>query len=202
MQCYYNKLLLTNQRNAELTVLVSTMAWECGLEEFTFFDSWLSKEDADSFLKRFLSDIPWAPKKWNLVYTLPQLAFYYDEKARRGRPIAVLEELVGRIEREFRTRASVVWCNLFESGKHYIDWHQDQYGEHLFVPSFGATRSVVFRHKKTKEVKEYACKHGDLYYFCPEWDNTHEHCIPMDESVQNRRVSFAIFTQPPNSVDS
>ena len=169
------------------------------LNEFTFFDNWLDKSESDRCLERSLAEIPWAPKKWNLLYTLPQLAFYYNEKERKSRPIPVLEELVGKIDTQFQTTSSVVWCNLFRDGNHYIDWHQDQYGEHLFVLSFGATRSVIFRHKKTKAVKEYSCMHGDLYYFCPEWDKTHEHCIPKDESVKDQRVSFAIFTQPPFS---
>ena len=169
------------------------------LDEFTFFDGWLDKTESDHYLERCLAEVPWAPKKWNLIYTLPQLAFYYNEKERRSKPIPVLEELIGKVEAQFQTTASVTWCNLFRDGNHYIDWHQDQYGEDIFVLSFGATRSVVFRHKKTKAVKEYLCKHGDLYYFCPEWDKTYEHCIPKDESIKDQRVSFAIFTKPPFS---
>lgn len=169
------------------------------LDEFNFLDGWIPKSEADEYLQRCLTEIPWAPKRWNVFYTLPQLAFYYDDKEREKRPIVVLEELISRIEEQFQTRASVVWCNLFRDGSHYIDWHQDQYGEHLFVLSFGASRPVLFRHKKTKQVQAYTCKHGDLYYFCPQWDKVHEHCIPKDQSITEQRVSFAIFTQPPFS---
>lgn len=171
------------------------------LEEFSFFTSWLPQGKSDEYMSRCLSEIPWAPKKWNLIYTLPQLAHYYDMSNRKKKPIAVLEEIIRLIERQYHTTVSVVWCNLFQGGNHYIDWHQDQYGEHLFVLSFGATRSVVFRHKKTKESKEHSCKHGDLYYFAPSWDKTHEHCIPKDETVKDQRISFAIFCQPPFSED-
>ncbi len=167
------------------------------LEEFTFLDGWIARPEADTYLQRCLTEIPWAPKKWNVFYTLPQLAFYYDITEREKRPLAVLEELVSKVEEQFQTQASVVWCNLFRNGSHYMDWHQDQYGEHLFVLSFGGTRLVQFRHKKTKQVQEYSCKHGDLYYFSPQWDKVYEHRIPKDESIKEQRISFAIFTQPP-----
>lgn len=170
-----------------------------GLKEFTFFTSWISPEESDQYMSRCLSEIPWAPKKWNFIYTLPQLAYYYDTSARKKKPVSVLEDIIALIETRFKTTVSVVWCNQFRDGNHYIDWHQDQYGEHLFVLSFGATRPVIFRHKKTKEIKEYTCKHGDLYYFAPSWDRAHEHSIPKDESIKDQRLSFAIFCQPPLS---
>lgn len=169
------------------------------LGEFTFFKGWLGPTESDHYMQRCLSEIPWAPKKWNMIYTLPQLAYYYDYKSRQENPIPVLEEIIETIESHYKTTASVVWCNLFQDGNHYIDWHQDQYGEHLFVLSFGATRPVKFRHKKTKELKEYSCSHGDLYYFAPSWDKAHEHCIPKDESIKAQRLSFAVFCQPPMS---
>lgn len=169
------------------------------LDEFSFFTSWLPSDTSDQYMARCLSEIPWAPKKWNLIYTLPQLAYYYKDSDRKKKPIPILEEIISLIETQYRTTVSVVWCNLFQDGNHYIDWHQDQYGEHLFVLSFGATRSVIFRHKKTKDMKEYACKHGDLYYFAPTWDKAHEHCIPKDETIKEQRISFAIFCQPPFS---
>ena len=169
------------------------------LNDFEFYDGWISKTESDQLYERCLAEIPWAPKKWNVVYTLPQLAYYYDEKQRKKNPSAIIESLIERVEEEFQTTCSVVWCNLFEDGQHYIDWHQDQYGEHLFVLSFGATRLVQFKHKKSGEMKDYYCKHGDLYYFCPQWDKTHKHRVVKDDSVKERRVSFAIFTQPPFS---
>ena len=169
------------------------------LDDFVFFDGWISQSEADQLFQRCIAEIPWAPKKWNILYTLPQLAFYYDDKERMKKPNSLLEQIIDRIEEQFQTTCSVVWCNLFQDGRHYIDWHQDQYGEHLFVLSFGVTRIVKFRHKKSKEIKEYPCKHGDLYYFCPEWDQTYEHCVPKDESIKEQRISFAIFTKPPYS---
>ncbi len=169
------------------------------LNAFLFFDSWITKPESDILFQRCKTEIPWAPKKWNVIYTLPQLAYHYDMSARKKAQKPIIEELIGRVEREFKTTCSVVWCNLFEDGKHRIDWHQDQYGEHLFVMSFGSPRIVRFRHKKTKEVKDYVCKHGDLYYFSPSWDKEHEHCVPEDKSINEPRISFAIFTQPPYS---
>ena len=175
------------------------MASSGPVEKFDFYREWIAKPEADQLYERCLAEIPWAPKKWNTFYTLPQLAYYYDEKQRKNHRSPIIESLIEKIEGQFQTSSSVVWCNLFESGQHYIDWHQDQYGEHLYVLSFGATRLVQFQHKKSGEMKDYYCKHGDLYYFSPQWDKTHRHRVVKDDSVTERRVSFAVFTQPPFS---
>ena len=169
------------------------------MNDFTFYESWVPKHDADYFMGRCLSEIPWAEKKWNIFYTLPQLAYYYDEKERGKNPNPVVEDLIGLVETAFNTTASVVWCNLFNDGNHHMDWHQDQYGEHCFVLSFGATRALDWRVLNTNAVTTYYCKHGDLYYFNPTWDKEHEHRIPMDASSHEKRLSFVIFTQPPFS---
>lgn len=79
--------------------------------------------------------------RWNTTI-LPQLALYYDESRRKEAPVAVLEELVAKIEAAFGSTCEAVWCNLFEQGNHNIAWHQDQYGENptlLCIPS----RSII-----------------------------------------------------------
>lgn len=169
------------------------------MEDFTFYESWMPKHDADYFMGRCLSEIPWGKKKWSLFYTLPQLAYYYDEKERKERRNPVIEDIINIVETAFNTSALVVWCNLFNDGNHHIDWHQDQYGYCCFVLSLGSTRALDWRLLKTKEIKTYYCKHGDLYYFNPQWDKIHEHRIPSDSNVKEKRLSFVIFTQPPFS---
>eukprot|EP00670_Eutreptiella_braarudii_P022046 CAMPEP_0174362374 /NCGR_PEP_ID=MMETSP0811_2-20130205/64063_1 /TAXON_ID=73025 ORGANISM="Eutreptiella gymnastica-like, Strain CCMP1594" /NCGR_SAMPLE_ID=MMETSP0811_2 /ASSEMBLY_ACC=CAM_ASM_000667 /LENGTH=170 /DNA_ID=CAMNT_0015499991 /DNA_START=21 /DNA_END=530 /DNA_ORIENTATION=+ len=149
--------------------------------QFKFYDGWIPGPSADSYYQRCTNEIPWRQEYWNMVIKLPQLAYYYDPKERKKRPNPVLEELIGYVEQEFNTTVTFVWCNLFKDGKHHIDWHQDKYGEHLCVLSFGSSRKVVFRPLGTKQGHEHLCKHGDLYTFNPAYDAAHEHCVPTDE---------------------
>eukprot|EP00755_Sulcionema_specki_P014891 Sspe_Gene.57912::Locus_31772_Transcript_1_1_Confidence_1.000_Length_848::g.57912::m.57912 len=91
-----------------------------------------------------------------------------------------------------------MWCNLFENGEHHIDWHNDNYGVHLVVVSFGATRRLLFRTKKTKElVSDTPVTHGMLYYMSPNYDKAHEHSVPAMPEVTEPRISIAVFCSRP-----
>mmetsp|Transcript_1183 Transcript_1183/g.2519 ORF Transcript_1183/g.2519 Transcript_1183/m.2519 type:complete len:181 (+) Transcript_1183:60-602(+) len=167
--------------------------------DFEFYSGWVPTHEADSMFARCLSDVPWATKKWSLFYTLPQLAYYYGDDERKKTPIPVLEEIIGVIEQAFDTRASVMWCNLYEDGNHHMEWHQDQYGEQCFVLSLGASRPLDWRVKKSKVVLQTnTLGHGDLYYFNQTWDKEHEHRVPKVDGI-DKRLSFVLFTQPPFS---
>jgi alkylated DNA repair dioxygenase AlkB len=138
------------------------------------------------------AEVPFAPKKWNVIYTLPQLAYSYDVGQKKKIP--VLQEIIDHLEATFPIKISAIWCNKFNDGKHRIDWHQDQYGEHLFVLSFGATRRIDYRdHSSKKPVEGVVARHGDLYYMHPKYDAVHDHCVPADDAVVEPRISLAIF---------
>lgn len=170
------------------------------MRDFEFYDGWVPKPEADRLMDCCIREIPWGKKRWSLFYTLPQLAYYYTTEERRNRPMPICEELISVIERGFNTTCSEMWCNLFQDGNHHIEWHQDQYGEQCFVLSFGASRAIDWRDKKTKQMlPPTMTKHGDLYYFNQQWDKTHEHRVPKDENCKTTRLSFVVFTQPPFS---
>lgn len=168
------------------------------LKEFTFLNSWLAKDSADAFNARLLEEVPFAKKRWNGMWLLPQKAYVYDRATRKKKPIAVLEELLGMLEAEFGCEVLYVWCNKFETESHHITWHQDQYGSHLFVLSFGETGKVLFRDLKSKQVvQDVDPKHGDLYYFAPTYDKVNEHCVPKLTNMSEPRISLAILTTKP-----
>ncbi len=156
-------------------------------------------EVADDYFSRLRNDLEWDDKYWDLVYKLPQKVFYYDVAKRTTEPIAVIEELIHYVEKLHNAKASVVWCNLFRNGEEKIEWHQDQYGEHLTTISFGSSRKFQMRCLKTAEISEIELKHGDVYTWSPETDSKYEHCIPAAPGVEEERISVVVWTQPPGS---
>ncbi|GMH32652.1 hypothetical protein BSKO_00486 [Bryopsis sp. KO-2023] len=158
-------------------------------------------EDADVLFARLRDELKWNAKyRWNLFYKLPQAVFHYKVKQRRTKPIALLEDIIERVERLHNAKASDVWCNLFRDGKDHIEWHQDQYGEHLTTLSLGAPRLFQLRPiSRREDVSEIELNHGDLYTWSPETDKKHEHCVPAAPAMTSPRISVVVWTQPPGS---
>jgi len=156
-------------------------------------------EAADDFFTRLLNELDWKDKYWNHKYKLPQKVFFYDSERRITGPVQVLEELIHFVEEMHDAKCSVVWCNLFRNGDDKIEWHQDQYGEHLTTISLGSERKFQMRALDSGVVSEILLKHGDVYTWSPETDKKFEHCIPAAPGEENERISIVVWTQPPRS---
>ena len=171
------------------------------LKEFTMIRNWIPKDVADTYKERVEAQVPFAKKRWNGLFLLPQKAYVYDSSVRKRKPIPALEDILQKLEQEFGVKILYVWCNKFEKESHHIQWHQDQYGAHLFVLSFGETGKVVFRDLKSKAVvQDIEPEHGDLYYFAPTYDKVNEHCVPKLSNMSEPRMSFAILTTKPKYI--
>lgn len=155
--------------------------------------------DADKYLNRLLNELDWKDKYWQMIYKLPQKVFHYKLSHREKNPIPLLEELIRFVEHLHNAKASEAWCNLFRNGDDRIDWHQDQYKEHLTTLSFGSSRKFQMRQLDTGEISEITLKHGDVYSWSPETDKKYEHCIPAAPGEDGVRVSIVVWTQPPGS---
>lgn len=156
-------------------------------------------ETADEYFSRLRNDLEWKDKYWNLVYKLPQKVFHYSVEKRVSNPVPVIEEIIHFVEQMHNAKSSVAWCNLFRNGDDRIEWHQDQYGEHLTTISFGSSRKFQMRSLSTGEVSEIVLRHGDVYTWSPETDSKYEHCIPASPGEENERISVVVWTQPPGS---
>ena len=173
-----------------------------GMDEFQFFPNYITDSiPAQSYFQRCHDEIPFDTTKWN-GFRLPQLAFLYDLYHDNHNKIPVLDELINKLEREYGCKVVSVWCNLFADGKHHIDWHQDQYGCHTFVLSFGSPRKVVYRKKRgllssEKILAERTTTNGDMYYFSPIWDKKTEHCVPKMKEATSPRISLVFFVSRP-----
>eukprot|EP01065_Artemidia_motanka_P035060 TRINITY_DN429_c0_g1_i2.p1 TRINITY_DN429_c0_g1~~TRINITY_DN429_c0_g1_i2.p1 ORF type:complete len:213 (+),score=82.03 TRINITY_DN429_c0_g1_i2:52-639(+) len=171
-----------------------------GMEEFEFRPGYISRDESSLLMDRCLEEVPFGKMRWNM-FTLPQKAYLYAED-RKKKPIAVLEQLIAKMQADYGCFVEAVWCNLFETGDHYIDWHQDQYGCHTFVLSFGHPRAIAYRKKKSmfgkeEHLFEKTATHGDIYYFSPVWDQKTEHSVPKMAGVRQPRISLVFFTSRP-----
>ena len=173
-----------------------------GMNEFDFFSNYIPETQRNqTYFQRCKDEIPFDTMRWN-GFRLPQLAFLYDLSRDTPNKIPILDELISKLEKDYGCNVVSVWCNLFEDGDHHIDWHQDQYGCHTFVLSFGSPRKVLYRKKRgllssEKILAEHTTTNGDMYYFSPVWDKKTEHCVPkMKESV-GPSISLVFFVSRP-----
>jgi len=178
---------------------------ELGL--FKHLPQWFG-HDSDFLYAQLNSEVPFKDHKWNGLYKLPQEAFHYTiekrgldyeslqplaKKPRKYQPINILEHLVQRIEQRYPVRVEEIFCNRFIESDHNIDWHSDQYGDHLFVASFGAPRTVEYRTLPDKgPAPGVTAQHGDLYYMHPKYDAVHQHRVLCGAGA---RISLAIFAR-------
>ncbi|CAM9350210.1 unnamed protein product [Discosporangium mesarthrocarpum] len=152
----------------------------------------LCKEDADRLQGMLQEQLNWYPKEWFPGYTLPQLVYEYEVEERQLFPIPCLEELIERVESQFNVQTNLVWCNRFRDGGDYIDWHQDQYGQDLYVFSFGVSRSLETYALNNGEVQEFICSHGGLYRWTSSFDKEHEHRLPKS-TEKGERISVLLL---------
>lgn len=165
-----------------------------GVGLFAHLVGWIPPTQATSLTESVEREVKLRTKRWNGIWTLPQLAYHYTVKDRAVRPIESIEQVVQRIEASFPVTVSEVWVNKCVDGRHHIDWHQDQYGEHIFVLSFGATRRIEYRDHQTHEpVRTVFPAHGDLYIVHPQFDQRHDHCVPADPLITDPRISLVAF---------
>mmetsp|Transcript_223 Transcript_223/g.596 ORF Transcript_223/g.596 Transcript_223/m.596 type:complete len:215 (-) Transcript_223:130-774(-) len=176
------------------------------LGPFKHMPQWVGPQEANQLYAQLNHEVPFSDYKWNGVYKLPQEVFHYtldkrgldydlcdiEPKPKAYQPVAILEHLAQRIERQFPVRVEEIFCNRFVTSDHNIDWHQDQYGDHLFVLSFGAPRSVEYRTLQNGPAPGLTARHGDLYYMHPNYDAVHEHRVLCG---QGDRISLAIFAR-------
>jgi len=171
-----------------------------------FFDHYLSADEAREAFNILDTDFPWDLNPTLYGEKLKQHAFEYErynkKKANSERKqfagVECLERLCQQIERDFDGDVEDVFCNRFQDPSHFIGWHKDTYGRHIFVLSLGSSREVQFRHTKTQQIATVEPKAGDLYFFPLHINKTHQHRVSTaEEENAGTRLSFVFFFKPP-----
>mmetsp|Transcript_27169 Transcript_27169/g.45321 ORF Transcript_27169/g.45321 Transcript_27169/m.45321 type:complete len:220 (-) Transcript_27169:1304-1963(-) len=171
---------------------------------FKLWKEWLPPEEASSCFATVNDDdaFPWdiRPKLYGEV--LQQHAYSYMptrknlQSSKEG--LKVLEQLRTRIAEDFQCKVHAVFCNRFVDPDHSIDWHRDKYGVHIFVLSLGNSRSVEYRHDKTKDVTRYEPCAGDLYFMSLQHNKQYNHrVLSAGENRSGTRISFVFMISAP-----
>ena len=165
-----------------------------GLRDFDVIENFFDSSRANQIFEQLQTDVEWAGMRWNGWHLLPQRAFEYKTAQRKAQPNSVLEDLIRCVEEQHAVKVHQLFCNLLRDGNDHIEWHQDSYGAHLFVASFGQTRTVEYRAKQSKElITSHEAQAGSLYYVSPNYDRAHEHRVPKVAANIGPRISIAMF---------
>lgn len=154
----------------------------------------LEKSEADDYFRILDATVPWTKMKWGRS-NLPRDIFRYDDFG--SDKIAILEDLAIFCEAVFQCRVKSMWCNRYSSGADYTPFHQDQYNAHVLTFSFGGDRRFICRNIASQEKTEYLLGHGDVFYFSPSFDDTHEHSIAKTAKKVDARISIVLFCSKP-----
>lgn len=91
-------------------------------------------------------------------------------------------------------RFNSVLCNLYRNGEDSMGWHSDnepELGPWIASLSFGATRKMKIRDKKTKRTSgDLLLEHGSLLLMKPGAQELYEHSIPKSKKVSTPRVNL------------
>ena len=166
------------------------------------FRGFLSSTEADDAMEQLnRDDFPWCevPEIGGEFFHLPSYIHRRPAEEIEGNVgLECLEHLCRRIETEFDSKVSKVYCNRFQDPKHHITWHTDTYGKHILVLTLGAKRTVQFRDKKTRKVESLVPESGDLYLMPLSLNYTHKHRVcPPDFENLGTRLSFVFFFSAP-----
>lgn len=158
----------------------------------------VTSKDADEYLSILDSTVPWTKMKWGRS-NLPRDIFRYDDFG--SGKVEILEDLAIFCEAAFECRVKSAWCNRYNDGADYTPFHQDQYNSHVITFSFGGARRFICKNISTQKKREYLLGHGDVFYFSPEFDNTHQHSIAKTAKAVDSRISIVLFCSKPYNLE-
>jgi alkylated DNA repair dioxygenase AlkB len=105
----------------------------------------------------------------------------------------ICNDIREKIEKEFNTKFNYVLVNYYRDGNNYIGAHsdadKDMIDNYIIVSlSFGATRKMVFKHKKKKfEKKEIYLTHGTIVIMGKDTQKNWTHEIVKNEKMEEDR---------------
>lgn len=165
-------------------------------EASTYFDSLLELIAWEQRQISFFGQLVHQPRlvAW---YGDPDATYTYSNTAFEPLPwIAPLTEIKRRIETVVDVTFNSVLCNLYRDGSDSMGLHSDDEPELRAVPviasvSFGATRTLHFRHKKRKDLKHSLdLTHGSLLLMQGSTQQFWKHGVPKTSKPVGPRINL------------
>ena len=176
--------------------------------EYIFIPQFLSKTEADTYLKTFSDSIAWKQQEMQIygkTVKFPRLTSWYGDSDKPYSFSGItlqpnpwtkeLLEIKKRIEPLSDVIFNSVLLNLYRDGSDSISWHTDaekELGKNPVIASvnFGAERTFQLRHIETKQRIDISLSHGSLLIMLGELQHYWQHQIPKSKSVLSTRINL------------
>ena len=177
---YYPKFIPKLEADNILATLLNQTQWEQG--EITLF----GKNIKEPRLKAFFN---------NTTHL-----YHYSGETQKNSPFTSFIEQIRKQLPKVKPEYNCCLANLYRNGRDYMGYHSDneptlKANPRIASLSFGATRKMVFKHKKTNERLELILNSGDLVIM-DNWETQQywKHTIPKTTKALEPRVNLTFRT--------
>lgn len=177
--------------------------------DLQFYPEAFTQPEATAYFDRLLELIAWEQRQISFFgqlvnqprlvawYGDPDAVYTYSNTTFEPLPwIAPLTEIKRRVETVADVTFNSVLCNLYRDGSDSMGLHSDDEPELRAVPviasvSFGATRTLHFRHKKRNDLKySLELTHGSLLVMKGTTQQFWKHGVPKTSKPVGLRINL------------
>jgi len=177
-----------------------------------YLPQFLSPIESATFYKELLENSTWEQgeiilfgknikePRLKAFYNESSLSYTYSGKALKSTPY---NPIISNIQQRLNKISVTYNCclaNLYRDGKDYMGYHSDNEAALKVNPSIaslslGASRKMLFKHKKTDERIELILHSGDLVLMT-DWETQQywKHSIPKTKKVLKPRINLSFRT--------
>ena len=177
---YYGKVMSQKQANTYFELLFNTIDWK--------------HDEAVVYGKRYVT------KRKVAWYGDEPFAYTYSNTTKYALAftdtLLELKELTQQITKETYNSCLL---NLYHSGEEGMAWHSDDEKDlkknaAIASLSFGAERKFAFKHKTTKEKKEFILEHGSILVMKGNTQTYWLHRLPPTKKISTPRINLTFRT--------
>lgn len=177
--------------------------------DVVFFPHFFTLEEGSELFLKLTQEITWEQRQISFFgqlvnqprlvawYGDPDAVYTYSNTTFEPLPwLPLLTEIKSRIEPFAGVTFNSVLCNLYRDGSDSMGLHSDDEPELRAVPviasvSFGATRTLHFRHKKRKDLKHSLdLTHGSLLLMQGSTQQFWKHGVPKTSKPVGPRINL------------
>lgn len=177
---YYGKIIPQDLADVILEYLMQNIVWK--------------NDEAIVFGKKIVT------KRKVAWYGIKPFEYTYSNTTKLALPFTKeLLKLKDLVEQKTDESFNSCLLNLYHSGEEGMAWHSDAEKDlkkngAIASLSFGATRKFSFKHKITKEKKEFILEHGSLLVMKGSTQSHWLHRLPPTKKVNTARINLTFRT--------
>lgn len=176
--------------------------------ELYYWPCFYGTEKADDYYHKLYRELAWRREQlfiYGRWVNVPRLMAWYGDPAARYRysgvdhqPLpwtAELQALRGEVEAVCNAAFNSVLANLYRDGRDSMGCHSDdekELGQNPLIASlsFGDSRLLRFKHRKSGQKREIELNHGDLLVMAGELQHHWRHELPKTRKPKQPRINL------------